>query len=114
MPSNLKGLVFPFNYNKIEELEYIVNKHEIGVIKMEVERSSKPKDDFLNKVRKLATKKNIILIFDECTTGFRETFGGLHKKICRTRYRLVKDSNGYAITAVTVDVKLWKLHNQLL
>ena len=22
----------------------------------------------------------IILIFDECTSGFRETFGGIHKK----------------------------------
>jgi len=103
VPSNLQGLVFPFNYNKIEELEDIVNKHEIGVIKMEVERSSKPKDDFLNKVRKLATKKNIVLIFDECTTGFRETFGGLHKK-----YSVEPDmamfgkaiGNGYAITAV--------------
>ncbi len=103
VPSNLQGSVFPFNYNRIEELEDILNKHEIGVIKMEVERSSKPKDDFLNKVRKLATKKNIILIFDECTTGFRETFGGLHKK-----YSIEPDmamfgkamGNGYAITAV--------------
>ena len=24
-------------------------------------------------------EKNIVLIFDECTSGFRETDGGLHK-----------------------------------
>ena len=36
--------------------------------------------NFLDKVRKLADKKKIILIFDECTSGFRETFGGLHLK----------------------------------
>ena len=32
------------------------------------------------KVRKLADDKNIVLIFDECTSGFRETNGGIHKK----------------------------------
>ncbi|MDP7260978.1 MAG: aminotransferase class III-fold pyridoxal phosphate-dependent enzyme, partial [archaeon] len=53
--------------------------------------------------RNLATVKNIVLIFDECTSGFRETFGGLHKK-----YSVEPDiavfgkalGNGYAITAV--------------
>ena len=47
---------------------------------MEVIRNQIPKDNFLNKVRILANKFNIILIFDECTTGFRETFGGIHLK----------------------------------
>ena len=55
VPSNLKGLVFPFNYNKIEELEDIVNKHEIGAIKWKL-NVVQTKDDFLNKVRKLAKK----------------------------------------------------------
>ena len=41
---------------------------------MEVE-NEKPKNNFLQKVRKLADKKNIILIFDECTSGLRG-FGG--------------------------------------
>tara|TARA_Y100000816_G_C26102702_1_gene584877 strand:+ start:1408 stop:3435 length:2028 start_codon:yes stop_codon:yes gene_type:complete len=103
VPRNLQNTVFPFQYNRFDELEALVNNHEIGVIKMEVERSTEPKDNFLNKVRNLATKHNIILIFDECTTGFRETFGGLHKK-----YSVEPDmamfgkamGNGYAITAV--------------
>ena len=30
-------------------------------------------------MRNLCSKKNIILVFDECSTGFRETLGGLHK-----------------------------------
>ena len=33
----------------------------------------------MKKVRKLATQKKIVLIFDECTSGFRQTFGGIHK-----------------------------------
>ena len=47
---------------------------------MEVERNEKPKNHFLKKIRDIANKNNIVLIFDECTSGFRETYGGLHKK----------------------------------
>lgn len=102
VPRNLKGTVFPFNYNNYAELEALVNAHEIGVIKMEVVRNKEPEDNFLHRVRNLATTKNIVLIFDECTSGFRETFGGLHKK-----YGVEPDmaifgkaiGNGYGITA---------------
>ncbi|GIS03605.1 MAG: hypothetical protein CM15mP106_0520 [Candidatus Neomarinimicrobiota bacterium] len=45
---------------------------------MEVIRNIKPSNNFLKEVRKLATKNNIVLIFDECTSGFRENFGGIH------------------------------------
>ena len=48
---------------------------------MEVIRNFPPNDNFLKKVRQLCNKKNIILIFDECTSGFRETFGGIHKNM---------------------------------
>jgi len=103
VPENLKGTVYPFIYNRIDELEELVNKHDIGVIKMEVSRNSEPKDNFLQKVRKLATDKGIVLIFDECTSGFREVNGGLHKK-----YNVDPDmaifgkalGNGYPITAI--------------
>ena len=47
---------------------------------MEVVRNAGPEDNFLQKIRKVCSEKNIILVFDECTSGFRETFGGLHKK----------------------------------
>lgn len=103
VPKNLKHTVFPFNYNNYQELETLVNTQDIGVIKMEVSRNMGPEDNFLQKVRKLATDKNIVLIFDECTSGFRQTFGGLHKM-----YGVEPDvamygkalGNGYAITAV--------------
>ena len=102
VPQNLRGTVYPFNYNKFDELEKLVNQHDIGVIKMEVVRNVEPEDNFLQKVRKLSTERGIVLIFDECTSGFRETFGGLHKK-----YGVEPDmamfgkalGNGYAIAA---------------
>jgi glutamate-1-semialdehyde 2,1-aminomutase len=103
VPQHLRGSVLPFNYNQFEELEALVANHEVGVIKMEVTRNEGPQDLFLQKVRNLATQKNIVLIFDECTSGFRQTFGGIHKL-----YGVEPDiavfgkalGNGYAITSV--------------
>ncbi len=102
VPRNLRGTVFPFKYNNYAELQALVNEHDIGVIKMEVVRNNGPQDDFLHKVRQLATERGIVLIFDECTSGFRQTYGGLHKL-----YDVEPDmamfgkalGNGYAITA---------------
>lgn len=103
VPADLRGTVFPFHYNNFSELKALVDDKNIGVIKMEVVRNSGPEDDFLIKVRKLATERNIVLIFDECTSGFRETYGGIHKK-----YDVEPDmamfgkamGNGYAVTSV--------------
>lgn len=103
VPKELKGSVFPFKYNDFNELKNLVERHDIGVIKMEVVRNMGPEDNFLHKVRKLATERSIVLIFDECTSGFRQSFGGLHKL-----YGVNPDmamfgkalGNGYAITAV--------------
>ena len=103
VPKNLKNTVFPFKYNDYKKLCEIVDNNDIGVIKMEVVRNFKPENNFLSKVRELATKKGIVLIFDECTSGFRETFGGIYQK-----YNVTPDmvmygktlGNGYAITAV--------------
>ena len=103
VPKNLKNSVYPFNYNNYDELLSIVDNNDIGVIKMEVMRNFGPEDNFLQKVRDLATQRGIVLVFDECTSGFRETFGGIYKK-----YGVEPDmamygktiGNGYALTAV--------------
>jgi glutamate-1-semialdehyde aminotransferase len=103
VPNSLKNTVFPFEYNDYESLFSIVQNENIGVIMMEVIRNFEPKNDFLTKVRELANKKNIVLIFDECTSAFRETYGGIYLK-----YNVNPDiamfgktiGNGYALTAV--------------
>jgi len=103
VPQDLAGTVHPFAYNDLAALETITTNHPVGVIIMEVVRNLGPLDGFLHKVRELATRKGIVLLFDECTSGFRQTFGGLHK-----HYGVEPDmamfgkalGNGYAITAV--------------
>ncbi len=103
VPNNLKDTIYPFNFNNIDELTKIIEKKNIGIVKMEVYRSNPPSKDFLQAIKELKRKHKFILIFDECTSGFRETFGGIHKKfnifpdICVYGKAL---GNGYGITAI--------------
>ena len=103
VPKVLKNSVFPFKYNDIHELKKIVREKKIGAIKMEVQRNTPPKKGFLKEIRKICDQHNIVLIFDECTSGFRSCLGGLHLK-----YKVNPDiaifgkalGNGYAINAI--------------
>lgn len=103
VPNNLKGTVHPFNFNNISELTKVIEKNNIGIVKMEIFRSNPPTKEFIDTIKYLKKKYQFILIFDECTSGFRETYGGLHKKfdifpdICIYGKAM---GNGYGITAV--------------
>ena len=103
VPKKLQKTVFPFKYGEFNVLESIVRNKNIGTIKMEVCRNTKPNISFLKKVRNLANKKNIVLIFDECTTGFRQSYGGLYKSTGVNPDMVIFGKamgNGYAITSV--------------
>ena len=116
VPNSLKGLTKTFNYNDFDQLKSIINKYgkKIAAIKMEVQRDYIPKDNFLKKIRSITKKNKILLIFDECTSGFRETFGGLHLK-----YQVNPDialfgkalGNGYPITAIIGKKNIMEMSN---
>ena len=103
IPENLKNTSFPFPYNNFEYLKKLVEKKNIGIIKMEVMRNFKPENNYLKKIRKICNEKKIVLIFDECTSGYRENMGGIHLK-----FNVFPDlaifgkalGSGYAINAV--------------
>ncbi len=115
IPKQLKNTSFPFKYNDLKMLKSLVQKKNIGIIKMEVQRNVYPKNNFLKKVKELAVKNKIILIFDECTSGFRENLGGIHLK-----YKINPDililgkalGNGYAINAILGKKKIMKAANK--
>ena len=100
---DLTGTVLPFSYNDISEIANIIKNNDLAAIIMEVERSTPPLIGYLEEIRELCDRNNIVLIFDEISSGFRETLGGLHLK-----YSVEPDmcifgkalGNGYAITAV--------------
>jgi glutamate-1-semialdehyde 2,1-aminomutase len=103
VPRTLQGLTLAFEHNNIEQLEEIIAQHDLAAIEMEVQRNAAPHPDFLKKVRDIASSHNIVLIFDECSSGFRQSFGGIHKL-----YDVNPDmamfgkalGNGYAINAI--------------
>ena len=78
VPRVLRGTAIPFNYNKIEELEKIVDENDIGTIIMEPQREHSPEKGFLKNVKKIAGKIGAVLIFDEITSGWRMNIGGIH------------------------------------
>ena len=103
VPKSLKKTVFPFIYGDEKGINKLIREKNIGVLKMEVCRNTEPNKSFLKHIRKICTEKKIVLIFDECTTGFRQSLGGLHKDIGITPDIAIFGKalgNGYAITAI--------------
>ena len=103
VPRHLTGSVRPFVYNDLESLERVLSAGDVGVVFMEVTRTSGPDPGFLEGVRRLATEHAAVLVFDECTSGFRRTLGGIHLDHGVDPDMAVFGKalgNGYAITAV--------------
>ena len=111
--NELKNTINMFKFNDFEDFKkvYLKNKNKIGIVKIEVSRNKEPNLNFLAKIRNFCNKNKLILIFDECTSGFREYYGGIHLK-----YKIYPDivtygkalGNGYAITAVVGKKKYMK------
>ncbi len=109
VPEFLKNTTFPFIYGNYEQFKELYKKEKFGIVKMEVCRSTKPDVKYLKKIRSFCNKNKIVLIFDECTTGFRECLGGLHKLINVNPDIVVYGKalgNGHPITAVVGKKKI--------
>lgn len=105
VPRGLLGTALPFHYNRIDQLQEIAaaNRGELAAIVMEPQRGSKPEPGFLEEVRDIATESGAVLIFDEITTGFRMTDGGIHLMLNMNPDIAVfakAMANGYAMAAV--------------
>jgi len=78
VPSQLSGTTHAFDYGDIAGITELAKQVELGAIVIEVARGEKPNLEFLTGLRELCDRESIVLVFDECTSGFRETYGGLH------------------------------------
>ena len=103
VPKALKNTIVSFRMNNFNDFNKIKKIKNLSSIVMEVQREKEPNIKFLKEIRNYCTKNKIILIFDECTSGFRETYGGIH-----LNYKIYPDllvlgkalGNGYPITCV--------------
>lgn len=103
VPAGLKNTAFPFRYNHPEELYDIVQKEDIGVIVFEGARYDFPQPEFLDAIRALAKEKEIVVVVDEITSGWRMTDGGVYKILDFEPDIVVYGKglgNGYAIAAI--------------
>jgi glutamate-1-semialdehyde aminotransferase len=111
VPQAVKALTHKFEYNNIKSLEKIFQEQELACVIMEPMNIEYPKDDFLEKVKKLVHKNNALLIFDETITGFRYSIGGAQKL-----FNVVPDlatfgkgmANGYPLSAVVGSDEIMK------
>ena len=103
VPKALLNSTVGFKYGDKDEFLRIIQDEKIGTVIMEFAKSSTPDLEFLRIVREETKKRGVVLIFDECSTGFRSAYGGMH-----LNYEIKPDlamfgkalGNGYAITAV--------------
>ncbi len=80
VPRGLRGTAMPFQYNRLDQLRKIVDEHrdDLAAIVMEPQRGQSPDPGFLENIHDFARQTGAVLIFDEITTGFRMTTGGIH------------------------------------
>ena len=103
IPNHYKNQSYVFEFNNLNSFYKLMKKKNFCAVIMEVERNIKPNISFLKSIRKFCTQNKIALIFDECSSGFREVLGGIHKK-----YKVYPDmamfsksiGNGYPITVL--------------
>ena len=105
VPRVLRNTIHAFEYNNLDSLLSLLHKYggEVAAIVMEPVRNIQPTSDFLAEVRKLADEFNVLLVFDEISSGFRMAIGGAH-----LAYDVYPDlcvfskaiGNGYAMAAV--------------
>lgn len=113
IPEDISNLTKTFEYNNIESLEELFKQHpgEIAAVILEPIQANGPKDDFLQKVKKLTHDNGAILIFDEVVSGFRYALGGASEL-----YDVVPDmaafgkgmGNGLPISAVAGKKEIMK------
>ena len=80
IPMGLADTAIPFEFNNIEKFRRLVEQHKgkVASIVMEPRRSEKAAPGFLEEIRRYCDNEGIVLIFDEITTGWRASNGGIH------------------------------------
>ena len=81
VPKGLKNTIIPFRFNNWEDIEKIIKKNikDSAAIIIEPCREGFPEKKYLLELKRIAKKNNVVLIFDEITSGWRVTPGGAHK-----------------------------------
>lgn len=105
IPDAVGELTASFEYNDIESLEKIFEEHpdDVAAIVTTPVNHAEPEDDFIQRMRKIADREDVLLIFDEILTGFRFAVGGAQEyfDVTPDLACFAKGmANGYPISAI--------------
>lgn len=80
VPRALQGTARSFHFNHLDQLAAIVRScgNDLAAIVCEPQRHRKPSPGFLKGIIRLSRATGAVAIFDEITSGFRLTPGGVH------------------------------------
>ena len=83
VPTGLNGTMIPFEFNDYKDLKNIVKKYakDCAAIIIEPCRDKLVEKKYLKELRKISNKNKTVLIFDEITSGWRSSLGGVHLEI---------------------------------
>ena len=80
VPNGLANTALPFRYNDVEDFKHLIDANrDVGVIIIEGARYDFPTQDFLNEIQIAAREREIVIVVDEITSGWRMTDGGIYK-----------------------------------
>ena len=80
VPKSLANTSLPFRYNDVEDFRRLMDANsDVGVIVIEGARYDFPTQVFLNEIQVIARKRDIVIVVDEITSGWRMTDGGIYK-----------------------------------
>ena len=97
IPSKIREYVYCLPFNDFDAVEKCLNDHHGEIAALLVEPclgnivGIEPKEGFLEHLRTMCDKYNVVLIFDEVKTGFRLSNGG-----ARETYGVIPDISTYA------------------
>lgn len=105
VPRALAGTAVPFAYGDAAALGQLLDDHRgrVAAVLLEPFRSSEPPPGYLAEVARLCRQYGALLIFDEVTTGFRLSAGGVQALVQVTPDLAVfakSISNGYPLGVV--------------
>jgi len=78
VPADTRKLTISFPYNNITEFKALVSEHrgDIAAVIMEPIGVEEPGPGYLEEIRKITSTEKIVLVFDECWSGFRVDLKG--------------------------------------
>ena len=115
VPKELIGSNIPIKFNDINHLIRTIKKNDVAAIIVEPGRFDYMEKKFAKKINYICKTKNICLIVDEITCGWRSNLGGLYKKIGLKPDMVIYGKalgNGYAISSVIGKKKYLKFANK--